>query len=66
VHATREARSGQVVVARIGDSVTVKRLWLVDGRLELRPENPDFTAIVPDPERDEVVIEGVAVGLLRV
>jgi repressor LexA len=65
VHATREARSGQVVVARIGNEVTVKRLWIKGGRLELRPENPDFAAIVPDPERDELMIEGIAVGLIR-
>lgn len=65
VHATREARSGQVVVARIGDQVTVKRLWRQGKRVELRPENPDFAAIVPDPERDELVIEGIAVGLIR-
>lgn len=65
VHATREARSGQVVVARIGAEVTVKRLWLDGKRLELRPENADFAPIVPDPEADEVVIEGIAVGLIR-
>jgi len=65
VHATREARSGQVVVARIGNEVTVKRLWIKGGRLELRPENPDFAPIVPDPERDELMIEGIAVGLIR-
>jgi repressor LexA len=65
VHATREARSGQIVVARIGSEVTVKRLWRKAGRLELRPENPEFSPIVPDPERDELVIEGIAVGLIR-
>lgn len=65
VHATREARSGQVVVARVGHEVTVKRLWLQGRRMELRPENPDFAPIVPDPEHDEVVIEGIAVGLIR-
>jgi repressor LexA len=65
VHATREARPGQVVVARIGDQVTVKRLWVQGGRLELRAENPDYAPIVPDPERDELVIEGIAVGLIR-
>lgn len=65
VHATREARSGQVVVARIGHEVTVKRLWLDGQYLELRPENPEFSPIVPDPELGEVVIEGIAVGLIR-
>jgi repressor LexA len=65
VHATREARSGQIVVARIGNEVTVKRLWRKGGRLELRPENAEFSPIVPDSERDELVIEGIAVGLIR-
>jgi repressor LexA len=65
VHATREARSGQIVVARIGNEVTVKRLWRKGGRLELRPENAEFPPIVPDPERDELMIEGIAVGLIR-
>lgn len=65
VHATREARTGQVVVARIGHEVTVKRLWRQGRRLELRPENPDFAPIVPDAETQEVVIEGIVVGLIR-
>lgn len=65
VHATREARSGQVVVARLGHEVTVKRLWRAGRRLELRPENPDFAPIVPDADTGEVVIEGVVVGLIR-
>lgn len=65
VHATREARSGQVVVARLGHEVTVKRLWRQGRRLELHPENPDFSPIVPDAETGEVVIEGIVVGLIR-
>lgn len=65
VHATREARSGQVVVARVGHEVTVKRLWRRGRRLELRPENPNFAPIVPDAEAQEVVIEGIVVGLIR-
>jgi repressor LexA len=65
VHATREARSGQVVVARIGHEVTVKRLWIQGRRLELRPENPDFAPIVPDADTQEVMIEGIVVGLIR-
>ncbi|MCS6762735.1 MAG: transcriptional repressor LexA [Candidatus Protistobacter heckmanni] len=60
-----EARNGQIVVARIGDEVTVKRLSRQAGRLELLPENPDLEPIVVHPERDEFAIEGIAVGLLR-
>ncbi len=65
VHRTAEARSGQIVVARIGDEVTVKRLKRRGGTLELLPENPDFAPIVVDPKRDAFAIEGIAVGLIR-
>lgn len=65
VHATREARSGQVVVARVGHEVTVKRLWREGGRLELRAEHPEFPNIVPDAETQQVAIEGIVVGLIR-
>lgn len=65
VHKQREARSGQVVVARIGDDVTVKRLRTRGSRIELIAENPDFDPIVVDPRRDSFAIEGLAVGVIR-
>jgi repressor LexA len=65
VHRTQEARSGQIVVARLADEVTVKRLRSQRDRIELVPANPDFPTIVVDPKRDVFAIEGVAVGLLR-
>jgi repressor LexA len=69
VHRTSEARSGQIVVARLsgaaGDEVTVKRLRRRGREVMLVPENPDFAAIVVDPGRIAVAIEGVAVGLIR-
>lgn len=65
VHRTQEARNGQIVVARIEDEVTVKRLHLSPGRAELLPENPDFSPIVLDLSRDPLVIEGLAVGVIR-
>lgn len=65
VHRTQEARNGQIVVARIEDEVTVKRLRLSAGRAELLPENPDFSPIVLDLSRDPLVIEGLAVGVIR-
>jgi repressor LexA len=65
VHAAHEARSGQIVVARLHDEVTVKRYKRAGGRLQLLPENPDFKAIEVDPRRDALAIEGVAVGIIR-
>jgi repressor LexA len=65
VHRAPEAKSGQVVVARINDEVTVKRLRHRGGKVELLPANPDFQPILVDPERDAFAIEGIAVGVLR-
>jgi repressor LexA len=69
VHRTAEARSGQIVVARIigagGDEVTVKRLRKRGREIVLAPENPDFAPIVVDPKKVSLTIEGVAVGLVR-
>ena len=65
VHSTTEARNGQIIVARLCDEVTVKRLNRQGARVELLPENPDFSPIVVDMQRDTLVIEGVVVGLIR-
>ncbi|MGP1628857.1 MAG: transcriptional repressor LexA [Giesbergeria sp.] len=64
VQQTREARNGQIVVARIGDEVTVKRLRRTAHSIELLPENPDFPVIVVEPG-EPFEIEGLAVGLIR-
>ena len=64
VQKTKEAKSGQIVVARIGDDVTVKRLRRARGAIELVPENPDFQTIVV-PAGADFELEGVAVGLIR-
>ena len=65
VHKTNQARDGQVVVARIDEEVTVKRLQHRDGFIELIAENPDFEPIVVRPGEAEFAIEGIAVGLIR-
>jgi len=65
VHRTTEARSGQLVVARIGEEVTVKRLKLRGHKAELIPANPDFETMHLDLHRDSLAIEGVAVGVIR-
>jgi repressor LexA len=59
------AKNGQIVVARIGNEVTVKRYRKTGSTIELLPENPDFKIITVDPEADEFALEGLAVGLLR-
>jgi repressor LexA len=65
VHRTQEARSGQIVVARLADEVTVKR-WRRRGHLvQLEAENPEFEPIEVDLRNEPLAIEGVAVGVIR-
>lgn len=64
VQATHEARNGQIVVARLGDEVTVKRLRRTPQGVELLPENPDYPVIHVAAE-ESFAIEGLAVGLIR-
>jgi repressor LexA len=64
VKATKDAKNGQIVVARIGDEVTVKRFQRVENHIELQAENPDYQTIVVEPG-EAFEIEGLAVGLIR-
>jgi repressor LexA len=65
VHRTSEARSGQIVVARLGNEVTVKRFKRLGNQVQLLPENPDFDPILVDLKRDFFAIEGLGVGIIR-
>jgi repressor LexA len=65
VHRTQEARTGQVVVARLADEVTVKRFKRRGHAVQLVPENPDFEPIEVDLRNEPLVIEGIAVGVIR-
>jgi repressor LexA len=65
VHRTPEARNGQIVVARLDDEVTVKRFKRSGHRVSLLPENPEFQPIQVDLRRQELVIEGLGVGIVR-
>jgi len=65
VHKQREARSGQIVVARVGNEVTVKRFRPKGSRIELIAEHPDFQPIIVDADSDDFAIEGLAVGVIR-
>ena len=57
------ARPGDIVVALVGDEATVKRLHIRENRIELHPENPDYSPIIPDPS--EVLILGKVVEIRR-
>ena len=65
VHRTAHAENGQVVVARLNDDVTVKRFRQRGAVVRLLPENPDYEPIRVDLREQELVIEGLAVGVLR-
>ena len=65
VHRGHDARSGQIVVARLADEVTVKRLRRRGHTVQLLPENPEFEPIELDLRRDSLTIEGIAVGVIR-
>ena len=64
VRSTKEAKNGQIVVARLGEEVTVKRFMRSAHQIELQAENPDYKTIVVDPG-EPFEIEGLAVGLIR-
>ncbi len=65
VQKAKEAKNGQIVVARLGDEVTVKRFRRTRTGIELIPENPDFDVILVHPGQEDFELEGLAVGLIR-
>ncbi|EHD23220.1 MULTISPECIES: transcriptional repressor LexA [Brenneria] len=65
VHKTQDVRNGQVVVARIEDEVTVKRLKKQGSIVHLLAENEEFSPIVVDLRQQNFSIEGLAVGVIR-
>lgn len=65
VHKKNTARNGEIVVARMGDEVTVKKFQREGDLVRLLPANPDFAPIRIDLARQELIIEGLAVGVIR-
>ncbi len=65
VHKTNQARNGQVIVARVGDEVTVKRLQQEQNIVKLLPENSEFEPIVIDLNEEPLEVEGLYVGIIR-
>jgi len=64
VQSSKDARNGQIVVARLGEDVTVKRFCRTNDHIELQAENPDYQTIIVHPG-EPFEIEGLAVGLIR-
>ncbi|BCF97385.1 LexA repressor [Paraburkholderia sp. PGU19] len=60
-----EAKDGQIIIARLGDDVTVKRLKRRPNGIELIAENPDYENIFVQAGSAEFALEGIAVGLIR-
>ncbi|HAS61102.1 MAG TPA: repressor LexA [Vibrio sp.] len=65
VHKTQDVRDGQVVVARVDDDVTVKRLERKGSTILLHAENQEFEPIKVDLTSQHLAIEGIAVGIIR-
>jgi repressor LexA len=67
VHSTSHAENGDIVVARIDDEVTVKRLKRTRSKYQilLLPENEDFQPIEVDLRHQDFAIEGLSVGVVR-
>ena len=65
VQRSAETWNGRIVVARWGGEATVKRLRLRDEIAHLEPANPDYPILTVDLSREELVIEGVVVGVIR-
>lgn len=65
VHQTPDAQEGQIVVARIGDDVTVKRFHREGRMVYLIAENEAFAPIEIDLAQQELQIEGLGVGVIR-
>ncbi|HEY4369168.1 MAG TPA: transcriptional repressor LexA [Steroidobacteraceae bacterium] len=65
VHQTTQARNGQIVVARIGDEATVKYYRRQGNLVRLEAANPAYRPIEVDLNKQELAIEGLAVGIVR-
>lgn len=61
-----EVENGEIAAVRIGEEATLKRVYLHNDYIELRPENPAFESIIRRREEmNDVQIEGKAVGWMH-
>ena len=61
VKRTPVCRNGEIVVALIDDSATVKRFYKEKDHIRLQPENPDYEPIIVE----EMTVLGKVVSLIR-
>ena len=67
IHLQPEVENGEIAVVRIGDEYTLKRVYIFDGYVELRAENPTIKPIIlrgPELEPDNYEVVGLAVAFL--
>ena len=64
VHKTDRIRNGDIVIARVGDDVTVKRFERKGDTVLLHPENEEFSTIEVQSDQ-QLEIEGIYVGIIR-
>jgi DNA polymerase V len=64
VDRSRSPKNGHIVIAAVNHAFTIKYLRIQGTRIELHPDNPDCSPIIPKPE-DEVVIWGVVTAVVR-
>lgn len=61
-----EVENGEIAAVRIGEEATLKRVYMHNDYIELRPENPAFESIIRRREEmNDVQIEGKAVGWIH-
>jgi repressor LexA len=67
VHRTTNVNNGDIIVARVEEEVTVKRLQKNRSKhlITLLPENADFSPIEVDLREQNFSIEGIMVGIIR-
>lgn len=65
VKSQAETKNGDIVVARIAEDVTVKRLNIKDNVVQLLPENEAYDPIEVDVNQDDFSIEGLVIGVIR-
>lgn len=65
VKTAQEARNGQIIIARLNNEVTVKKLRIEPNAIWLLAENSEFPHIKINPTDHEFSIEGISVGLIR-
>lgn len=65
VHSCETAENGKLIVAKVNHKMVIRRLYRQGDQIELKAENPDFPPIHINQQTQPLVIEGVAVGVIR-